>query len=101
MGVWTSLLAPVPIMRVRINDHTMDQVIVGSTMGVVYAATWHWVVGWLVRKHSRRVGRGCFVILTHDYRPPEFRVKITSSGRVLHGGVEIIEPDTKDFTAET
>merc|ERR1740115_546578 len=38
--LWAALLAPVPCMRVVLYDHTMEQAMVGSLIGVLHALLW-------------------------------------------------------------
>merc|ERR1712194_475178 len=84
-------------MRNRIGDHSLDQVIWSTFWGTMYAAGWHWAIGFFVNNQARRLGQKFFRCFIHDYRPPEFRVKISITGRVLHGGVQIIEPMDEDL----
>merc|ERR1712176_328476 len=52
-----------------------------------------------VHSQTRKLGQPFWKCFIHDYRPPEFRVKISITGRVLHGGVQIIEPLDADLAA--
>jgi len=90
---WAAVFMPLPLMRARLYDHSLDQVIVGSGLGVLYAGLWFWLTHWFTRKFSSHVGENfCRGIFTHDYRPAEFRVKIRDQ-TILAGAVIVAATD--------
>eukprot|EP00929_Paragymnodinium_shiwhaense_P101373 TRINITY_DN64416_c0_g1_i1.p1 TRINITY_DN64416_c0_g1~~TRINITY_DN64416_c0_g1_i1.p1 ORF type:complete len:299 (+),score=13.62 TRINITY_DN64416_c0_g1_i1:96-992(+) len=96
---WFALLGPVPIMRVKLLDHTVDQVVIGSFIGGVYAVFWFWIATWLSRKYARCLGqRFCFGFFHHNYAPSEFRVLYKS--KVLYRGAQIINPSYDDLRGD-
>eukprot|EP00933_Yihiella_yeosuensis_P069053 TRINITY_DN75193_c0_g1_i1.p1 TRINITY_DN75193_c0_g1~~TRINITY_DN75193_c0_g1_i1.p1 ORF type:complete len:139 (-),score=5.43 TRINITY_DN75193_c0_g1_i1:41-409(-) len=81
-SVWTLLLAPVPIMRVRLRDHTATQVIVGGMLGAAYAYMWFCLVQWLITRYKNRLGKK-FCGIVHNFEPLSLR--IIQDGREIDG----------------
>jgi len=74
---WFCLLMPVPLMRVQLGDHSVEQAVTGAVLGAIYGFGWFQFIKWLSRKYSHKIGTSFFYgIFKHDYRPPEFRIKI-------------------------
>jgi len=46
---WGAILLPVPWSRVRVHDHSVEQVSVGAVLGVAIATVWSCIV-WLVKR---------------------------------------------------
>jgi len=74
--LWTFLLVPVPLMRVRNYDHSIEQVLIGSTAGIVYALIWHQLMVTLSNRCVGSLGKYFCGFLVHNYVPAEFRVKV-------------------------
>lgn len=75
--IWMLFMAPVPIMRVRLGDHSATQVISGCLLGACYAFAWFQFTMHLVHKNKDKLGIPVFYgMLTHNYAPLAFRVKI-------------------------
>lgn len=102
---WCTLLIPVPIMRVRIYDHSSDQVMAGSMFGFFMGVGWFVFIQFLTRRWKKKIGDTvCFGLFRHDYRPAEFRVKLDSErdivGSVVLKGAQIVMPSDSDLRGE-
>jgi len=101
-SVWFFMLVPVPIMRMRVFDHSSDQAALGSLIGFVWGILWFLLMQVLTRRWSKNIGQHfCHGLITHDYKPAEFRVKLNSLrdvvGSVVSRGAEIIMPSDHDL----
>jgi len=74
-STWMLLLCPVPLMRVRLFDHSASQVIVGSALGAVYAVLWFVLTQRLVSRHKNRLGETVLGFMVHNYGPIAFQIK--------------------------
>jgi hypothetical protein len=83
---WSALLAPVPLSRIKLYDHSVNQVAIGCVLGLVYAFSWFVMTMYVVRKCVHHSGEhfGPCKLFVHDYHPPEFRVR-NSRGEVQQG----------------
>eukprot|EP00927_Polykrikos_kofoidii_P035100 TRINITY_DN29664_c0_g1_i1.p1 TRINITY_DN29664_c0_g1~~TRINITY_DN29664_c0_g1_i1.p1 ORF type:complete len:271 (+),score=7.18 TRINITY_DN29664_c0_g1_i1:60-872(+) len=73
--VCTVFLLPIPTMRVVLHDHTVEQVIVGSIIGVVFSCAWFRVTLTLVEMYHGSLGmRLCCSLITHNYAPARLSV---------------------------
>jgi len=52
LSKWLILLAPVPMMRVALYDHSVSQVSVGSLLGAFYAVCWFQLAMFLAERHK-------------------------------------------------
>ncbi|CAE8660783.1 unnamed protein product [Polarella glacialis] len=78
---WMLLLCPVPLMRVRLNDHSASQVLIGSLLGGVYAILWFNLVRWLSIRYRSQLGNSsCWGLITHNYSPVAFRIEAEKAG---------------------
>merc|ERR1712151_1065033 len=41
---WTTMLGPVPVSRVVVYDHTIEEVVVGSILGFVLGPAWFYTM---------------------------------------------------------
>jgi len=70
------LLGPVPVSRVILKDHSVEQVIVGAAVGSLVAVVWHLVLRSLVRRFRpsdppwRWPGSTRLYVIRHDYGVP-------------------------------
>jgi len=75
-STWMALLGPVPLMRVRLADHTATQVIIGSLLGAIYAALWFQLTTRLVARYKDKYGEKVLGgLLIHNYGPLAFRIQ--------------------------
>mmetsp|Transcript_127158 Transcript_127158/g.354072 ORF Transcript_127158/g.354072 Transcript_127158/m.354072 type:complete len:298 (-) Transcript_127158:89-982(-) len=73
---WSMVLLPVPLMRIRLHDHNVNQVVVGSLMGLIYGSLWHLLVRFLTMRYRDRLFQPCCGgFLVHNYRPMQLRMK--------------------------
>jgi len=73
---WSFLLLPVPLMRVRSYDHSVEQVLLGCIIGVVYAIVWHRVIVFLTYRCASCLGARFCCALQHNYLPADFQIRI-------------------------
>lgn len=99
---WSAVLLPVPISRIKLYDHSVDQVVIGSLLGGVYALSWFVITMFFVRRNVAHTGMnfGPYQLFVHDYHPPEFRVRIRQ-GATCSRGVEIVAASDADLRGET
>merc|ERR1712186_15838 len=76
--VWGFAMLPVPIMRVALYDHTIDQAIWGMAIGGVVSLLW-WRLCRLfqhkyVKEEDRLLLRSRWLSLKHDLKLPKFAV---------------------------
>lgn len=78
---WGAVLLPVPVMRVTTFDHSVDQVIFGSVLGVAYALAWFGAMSLLAAKFQGYLGLPfCGGLCHHNLARVELRAKDTSQG---------------------
>jgi len=90
MLFWSFLLLPVPIMRVRSYDHTVEQVLLGGILGAVYATAWHRAIIFFTYHCSGLLGTSFCCVLQHNYSPADFQIRIFEHKGVQGAKVDII-----------
>jgi len=72
--VWATIMLPVPFFRVVLYDHTADQVLVGSIIGIALAALWFRVMRRLQDRFDAQGPPGSKVwgVFVHNYPRPTF-----------------------------
>lgn len=74
-AMWMLLLYPIPLSRIALQDHTPEQVLVGSLAGIFTACVWWFLVQTLQYRYNHRLGQPCLsirgkCILVHDFALP-------------------------------
>lgn len=90
MAVWSLLLLPVPMMRVRSYDHSVEQVVVGSIAGAFYAVVWHSSMVALSSRYIGSLGDTFLKVLRHNYLPAQFSVKVFDQMGVQGVKIEVV-----------
>jgi len=100
-SVWMILLCPVPLMRVQLNDHSAEQVCLGSLLGVVYAMIWFQIMRCAVYRYRDLFGKKiCGGLLLHNYGPVAFRVMARPPSRYDEEW-QVLQWDAKLVDAKT
>mmetsp|Transcript_45530 Transcript_45530/g.105532 ORF Transcript_45530/g.105532 Transcript_45530/m.105532 type:complete len:341 (+) Transcript_45530:137-1159(+) len=77
---WWTVLAPVPLSRIILFDHTPQQAVIGCAHGVVYATCWWRMLRFLERRHDGAVNQRMLSgLVIHNYWHPS----IARPSRVL------------------
>lgn len=70
LSFWLVVLAPVPVMRVALYDHSVSQISAGSLLGAIYAACWFQLAMWLARRYEGCINETFFFgLFRHNYAP--------------------------------
>lgn len=72
---WAFWLVPVPISRIVVQDHTPEQVMIGSLLGGATACAWTFLSRRLQRKFLARGQNCCCHLIKHNYSLPRFMIK--------------------------
>lgn len=96
VAVWSTLLGPVPLMRVQLHDHTVAQVLVGCVLGAFEAVCYYFVLYHLMERYEHLAGRSfCYNLVRHNYWPTRFMVV---SGSRIAPAREIVAVDLERST---
>lgn len=76
ISMWALLLTPVPVSRVILHDHTIEQIISGSIVGTIEAMVWFSCVRhFFLRRCNHLLGQRMGYIFIHNYPLPRFEVR--------------------------
>jgi len=72
---WFIILMPVPFFRVVLYDHTTEQVIAGSLVGIFMALVWWRFVRYMQRRFQSLEGQHVlYGVVLHTYKLPQFHL---------------------------
>lgn len=97
-AVWFVILAPVPVSRIMLNDHTSTQAFVGSCIGTIEAAIWYAAMSHIARSCEGHLGwefrpGGCKIyVLRHNYKVPTYQhlIDYVTSNGDREGAMELV-----------
>jgi len=94
--VWATIMLPVPFFRVVLFDHTTDQVLIGSIIGIALAALWFRVMRHLQDRFDAQGPPGSKVwgVFVHNYPRPTFPlVEMRQNATQDEDQASFLEPD--------
>eukprot|EP00403_Amphidinium_massartii_P032142 CAMPEP_0178439810 /NCGR_PEP_ID=MMETSP0689_2-20121128/36384_1 /TAXON_ID=160604 /ORGANISM="Amphidinium massartii, Strain CS-259" /LENGTH=335 /DNA_ID=CAMNT_0020062423 /DNA_START=65 /DNA_END=1068 /DNA_ORIENTATION=+ len=93
---WWAALAPVPLSRIILFDHTPKQAVVGCLQGIFLGTLWWRILRYLERRHSGLLFERVFSgLITHNYWHPAIARPSRVNSIVDHQdlGTLLVEPE--------